>query len=259
MNNPELSIIIVDYNSDQYLLACLNSIISNSKLDFEVIIIDNNSTKDHTKEYEKVDKRIKAIRLDKNLGFGGANNLGARKAEGEYLLLLNPDTIVPDNSIDKMLHFITSHTEVGALTCLLGPDKDSLQKSFLGRFQSLSGLTIRRHNHPRIDPDKEFVYTDIVTGAALMIKKEIFDKIDGFDERFFMYLEDDDLCKRLVDAGYKNAVLNTAKIIHLEGKSSTDKDKKNFYYKSQDLYWKKHNGEVATLVMKSLRFFYRLF
>lgn len=255
----KLSIIILNYNTPGLVYDCLKSIKEHEpSFDYEVIIVDNSS-----EDKKAQDSQIKKILLSTfyfllstpNRGFGAGNNAGAKVAKGEYLFLLNPDTVLTEDSISKMIGFIEKHKEIGALTCLLGPDKKTLQKNFFGKFQSLAGLTIRRYNYQTIDRSKEFFYSDIVTGAALMIKRELFEKVKGFDERFFMYLEDDDLCKRLVDAGYKNAVLLTTKIIHLEGKSiSKNSKRKKIYYESQALYWNKHNGSVPTFLMKVVRF-----
>ena len=259
MSTPELSIILVDYKSKTLLFESLKSIKEHVKnISYEIIVVDNNQEQ----ESKIFDNELHAILPTANCllltadnrGFGFANNLAAKNAKGEYLLLLNPDTLIYDDSINKMLTFIKNHDEIGALSCLMGPDKKTLQKNFFGKFQSLASVTIRRYNYQKIDTSKSFFFTDIVTGACLMIKKEVYDKTGGFDEKFFMYLEDDDLCKRLVDAGYKNAILNTARIIHLEGKSiSKNAERKKVYYKSQDLYWQKHNGTVPTLIMKLLR------
>jgi len=263
MNKKDLSIIVVHHKDTAITLECLKSIEKNVlEISFEVIVVDNS---------QAPELRIKDSELSRilstpyyllpaiNNGFGAANNLGVKKATGEYLLLLNPDTLLFDDSIKKMLFFIKKHDEIGALTCLMGPDKKTLQKNFFGKFQSLASVTFRRYNYQKIDKSKDFFYSDIVTGAALMIQRNLFEKIGGFDERFFMYLEDDDLCKRLINAGYKNAVLNTARIIHLEGKSiSRNSRRKQIYYKSQDLYWQKHNGLLPTLLMRIIRLPYKL-
>lgn len=264
MKKNELSIIIVDYRSKNLLSNCLRSIQKYvDGFDYEILIVDNNQNQEDKIQNADISKILdpSAFLLlpSANKGFGAANNFAAKKANGEYLLLLNPDTLVTDDSIQKMLSFIKRHNEIGALTCLLGPDKKTLQKNFFGKFQSLFSVMFRHYNYQKIDQTKEYFYTDIVTGAALMIKKDLFLKVGGFDERFFMYLEDDDLCKRLVDAGYKNAVLNIAKIIHLEGKSiSKNAERKKIYYRSQNLYWQKHNGFFPTLVMKIFRYPYKL-
>lgn len=254
-----LSIIIVNYNTPYFVYNCLKSIKKNLRdIKYEIIIVDNSSKpelKINEQELKEATHTTCYLLHTTNNGFGAANNLAAQKAKGKYLFLLNSDTIIVDNSIQKMYEFIIQHKEIGALTCLLYNDLDNkkLQKYFYGNFQSLTGLTIRRYNYQKIDPAKEFFYTDIVTGAALMIKRELFEQIGGFDEKFFMYLEDDDLCRRIVDLGYKNAVLDTAKIVHLESKSTNNKERKKYYYRSQELYWQKHNGFLPTTLMKIIR------
>lgn len=264
MDKIDLSIIIVDYKSKKYLFDCLKSIKENLKeLEYEIIIVDVNKEQKFLLQNSEISKILDTKYLIlhiENKGFGTACNFGSQKASGEYLLFLNPDTLLIDDSINKMYEFITLHKKVGALTCLLYNDKEckKIQKYFFGNFQSIGSLTIRRYNYKKIDRSKEFFYTDIVTGACLMIKKELFDKIRGFDQKIFMYLEDDDLCKRLVDLGYKNAVLNTAKIVHLEGQSLNNTEKKRYYYKSQNYYWQKYNGYIPTLIMRVLRWPYKL-
>lgn len=275
MDKTDLSIIIVHHKDKGTTFDCIKSIKDNVlNISYEIIVVDNSGNTEYSRacrqagiqntDISKILEHNSFCLLPTvNNGFGAGNNLAAKKAKGEYLLLLNPDTLVFDDSIEKMFSFIKKHNEIGALTCLMGPDKKRLQKNFFGNFQSLFSISIRRYNYQKVDPpaggQKEFFYTDIVTGACLMIRRDLFEKMGGFDERFFMYLEDDDLCKRLVDADYKNAVLNTAKIIHLEGKSiSKNKERKKIYYQSQNLYWQKHNGFILTLLMRAIRFPYKL-
>lgn len=259
MDQLELSIIIVEYKSKKYLFECLKSIKKGLvNIKYEVIIVDNNQEQESKIKNRELDAALPSFKYhlvspSANKGFGSANNAGAGLAKGTYLLFLNPDTFIIDDSLEKMISFYKRHSEIGALTCLLGPDKNDVQKAFFGKFQSLLGLTLRHYNYQKIDFSKEFFYTDIVTGACLMIRHDLFIKLGGFDENIFMYLEDDDLCKRLVDLGYKNAVLNTAKIIHLEGKSSSNVLKKRYYYKSQNYYWQKHYGFWPTLAMRIIR------
>lgn len=257
----ELSIIIVDYKSSDFtidLISDLKKHLSNVK--YEIIVVDNDPDKDGGKKIKGACPNINIIKAKKNLGFGAGNNLGAKAATGKYLLLLNPDIHLIDNSIEKMLDFISKHAEIGALTCLLYQrDAKSLQRHFFGRFQSFSTVILRRQaghlSFPknRKSIDSNFFYTDMVTGAALMVRRKLFQEVGGFDQNFFMYIEDDDLCRRLFDLGLKNAVLTTARLIHYEGKSSTSFEKKQFYYQSQDYYWQKHYGSFQTTLMKIVR------
>ncbi len=112
---------------------------------------------------------------------------------------------------------------------------------------------------PRNDiTERDYFYAQMVSGAAMMIKKANFDKVGGFDENFFMYLEDDDLCRRLNNIKLKNAVLCTAKIIHLEESGNTDSQKRRMYYQSQNYYFQKHFGVFTALLMRLLRLPYKI-
>lgn len=254
MDQLDLSIIIVDYKSRELIINCLSSIKEYChNFSYEIILVNNSLDADLSKLKEKV------ITPKENRGFGAGCNIGAQEASGEYLFFLNPDTFLVDNSIETMLQFTKNHTEIGALTCLLyQKNGKELQKNFFGRFQNLLSLTFRHYNYQKVNIKDEFFYADIVTGAALMIKRSLFRSLGGFDEKIFMYLEDDDLCKRLIDIGYKNAVLTTAKIVHLEGKSSNSKQRKIFYYNSQNYYWRKHYGAGKAFLMKAIRWPYKI-
>lgn len=255
-NVNKLSIIIVNFNTPELVRNCLESIKKHLKIDYEVIIINNGDSKFNNYDF----KEITTLNTS-NKSFGAANNFGAKNASGEYILLLNPDTLLVDNSLQEMLEFIKQHKEIGAISPILYNDIECkrIQNSFWGTFQTIKTITVRRRGKEKVDFTKEYFYAETISAAALLVKKDKFEEIKGFDEKFFMYFEDDDLCKRLARAGYKNAVYTKAKIIHLEGKSiAQNKNRKRIYYKSQDYYWFKHNGFLQTMLMKALRFPYKV-
>ena len=257
----ELSIIVVHYNSAAEIGACLESISAHPPhCRYEIIIFDNASPEPPPGDVIDRIPEARVITVTENRGFGAGNNAGVREAKGEYLFLLNPDTLIIDDSINKMLEFLKKRDEIGALTCFqYDEDQKTLQTFFFGDFQTLTPLIFKRGFKPRIDLSREYVPAEMVTGAALMIKTDVYQKIGGFDEKFFMYFEDDDLCRRLVEAGYQNAVLTAARIVHLGGKSAkSTRQKKLYYYASQNRYWQKHNGAIPTLIMRLLRWPYKL-
>ena len=259
----ELSIVIIDYKSTDFAIRLISDLSRHLiNIRYEIIVVDNDPRSGGAKKIKKAYralKNLKVIKARKNLGFGAGNNLGAKAASGDYLLFLNPDMRVVDNSIEKMFDFLVKHAEIGALTCLLHqPDARTLQRHFFGRFQNLLTVFLRRQAGKMPATHDEFFYTDMVTGAALMVKREIFQRLGGFDEKFFMYLEDEDLCRRLSKADYKNAVFTEARLIHFEGKSSTSLQKKKYYYASQEYYWQKWYGGFLTAIMKVLRYPYIL-
>ena len=148
--------------------------------------------------------------------------------------------------------------EIGALSPLIfGADRATLQRHFYGEFQSFAGITYKKWFGRKKSLKDDINYVDMITAACMMIPKQIFDQLRGFDENFFMYCEDDDLCRRIISLGLKNAVYNQAKIIHLEGKSSSSEEKKKMYYRSQDYYWQKHYGRARMLLMKMVRWPYK--
>ncbi|MCX6812405.1 MAG: glycosyltransferase family 2 protein [Candidatus Berkelbacteria bacterium] len=281
MEPCELSIIIVDYKSFDLTANVVSDIEKFlPTVRHEILIVDNDgTTTDKFRDLYRDDKNIKIIRAEKNRGFGAGNNLGAKSAKGKYLLLLNPDTRIVDDSISKMLDFLAAHPEIGVLSPLIyQPDGKTLQRHFFADFQSFSGLIWkRRQNNARVIPNfssvipahrvnsggvhnssDDFFLVEMTTAAALMIRRDLFEKLGGFDQKFFMYFEDEDLCRRITKLGLKNAVLKTAKIIHLEGQSSNNQQKKKFYYASQNYYWQKWYGTLPRILMQIIRFPYLL-
>lgn len=256
----DLSIIIVNYNTSKLTLECIKSLKNHTRnLEYEIIVVNNSNKPEQTKILHQA--KIKDLQIIdvKNQGFGTANNIGTKVARGWYLLLLNSDTKIIDDSIQKMRQFLNNHLKIAALSPLLyQSDGKTLQKHFFGRFPTLGSLTFRRWQGRSADLSKEYFYAQMVSAAAMMIKKELYDKFDGFDENFFMYCEDDDLCRRLHNAGYKNAVLTTAKVIHLEGGSTTNRKRLKMYYKSQSYYWQKHNGTFWRVIMEIIRWPYKI-
>jgi len=258
----KLSIIIVNYYSTSDTLNCLKSLFQKtSGFDFEVILVDTSNDKDQIK---KAFPDLKIIDNPDNQGFGQANNLGVKKAKGEFLLLLNNDTIVIDNSIKMMVDAMIADHQIGCLNpILLLDDKKTVQSGYFGNFQNLKSLISRTNGQRKIKPKEttkippSIILSPRVSGAALMIRKELFEEIGGFDEKFKLYFEDDDLCFRIAKIGFKNAVLTGAKLIHLGGRSiENNSDRKLLYYQSQKYFFQKHYGNFQAFMMRFFRFFY---
>lgn len=229
MSKIDVSVILVNYNTKQMTKECIDSIFTNTKnVTYEVIIIDNNST-DGSKELLEIDKRINYIYNRNNLGFGRANNIGVEKAKGEVLFFLNTDTLIIDNVIHDMFCLLKQNTKVaicgtnlvnGELAPTLSferfyPSVKYLMNELLCRVPGkvLYGRNLRYNysNYP--------IQVAYVSGADLMIKKSLFDKVGGFDSHFFMYWEETDLCLQLHRLGYKITALPNHKIIHYGGSS----------------------------------------
>jgi len=252
-----LSIIIVNYNVKHFLEQCLYSVQSAlTGLQAEIIVVDNHSS-DGSMEY--LPPRFPAVRFignNKNAGFAKACNQGLAAASGNYILFLNPDTIVPEDCFEKCISFFKSTPDAGALgiRMLDGSGKflkeskrafpsplTSLYKLFgLSKLFPLSGLFSRYHlGHLN---ERETNEVDVLAGAFMMIKKEVLDKTGGFDENFFMYGEDVDLSYRIQKAGYKNYYFAGSSIIHFKGES-TRRGSMNYvrmFYTAMSKFVRKH-------------------
>lgn len=219
-----VSIIIISYNTEKLLNDCLTSLYTHlKKFSFEVIVVDNDS---HDTSVAMVKKNFpKTIILDtkKNPGFGTANNTGAAMAHGDTLLFLNSDTEVFDSSIAEMEKFLNSDEKIGVVGgALLNPDKTA-QRSF-NHFYDVSHTAQLLFGGDK----KELASQDLsktqkvdwVSGGFLMIKKDVFGKINGFDENIFMYLEDMELCYRVHKEKFDVYFYPKARVIHIGHGSS---------------------------------------
>lgn len=225
----DVSIIVVNYNTKDITSECINSVYEKTiGISFELILVDNAST-DGSKEYFQRDNRIIYIYSEENLGFGRANNLGLTKAKGRNILFLNPDTLLINNAIKILSDYIDHNVSVGACGGNLY-DSDmnpaiSYKRLFPGIAEECNNLLF--HIPEKIYYGKSWFHNFTskiikvanISGADLMIKKSVLDKVGSFSPDFFMYYEETDLCFRIHKSGYNLISLPQAKIQHLEGKS----------------------------------------
>lgn len=223
-----LSIIIVNWNGGNAVLDCLDSIFQHSPaVNFEVIVWDNASTDESAKMIGEKYHQVKLLQSDKNLGFGKGNNRASKIARGEYLLFLNNDTVVKENSIDYLLNGALTEDNVGVWGCKILKPNGALQYSagrfsnFLTEFleQTMLHRVIEYGKYRASDYLKNFE-PDWVTGACMLVRKQIYDEIGGFDEDYFMFFEDMDLCKKTILKGLKVKFVPEAVVIHKKGYSS---------------------------------------
>jgi GT2 family glycosyltransferase len=256
----DVSIIIVNYNTKQLTNACIDSVGKHtSNLNYEIILVDNASS-DGSQEVFRNRYDILFIESDVNLGFGRANNLGAEKAKGNFLFFLNSDTLLIENSI-KILHdfYIINQKQlnIGVLGCQL-LDREMAVSNSGGIFPTpLNDVylyfkiivekifkfnTIKKADHFLLP----YCKIDMVSGADMFIKKNIFDGINGFDKDFFLYYEETDLQKRISNLGFHNFLIPTTRIIHLEGSSfgtnKTSNFKRIITQESRNRYFRKHHS-----------------
>lgn len=237
----DVSVIIVNYNTLKLTENTINSVLKKTKdLNFEIILVDNNST-DGSKEYfskEEYEGKFIFIKSEKNLGFGKANNLGINIAKGKYIFFLNPDTILINNAIKILYDFMQNNTECGVcggnlFTKDLKPNHSfrekitSLYTEINDYFNLYEKIKFRFFNKRR-----DFNYTDknievgYITGADMMVSKSVIDKVGGFDKDIFMYYEEVELSYRIKKEGLTIFNVPEAKIIHLEGQSFIFKEER---------------------------------
>jgi len=260
----QLSVVIVNYNTKKFFKDCLESIFKHTKgLDYELIVVDNAST-DGSVEYlqrfkgSKV-QRSKVIFNKENLGFSRGNNQGIRQAEGKYILLLNSDTLLKDNALFKMVEFVDQHPEIS----VLGPrllNSDGIFQASVGRFPTLPVVAVMLFKEHfggsrlvRWAPDR-ICPVDWVMGAALIARKEVFEKVGLLDEKIFMYMEEVEWCYRVKKAGYKIYFYPGAEIFHLgQGSSKTGRKEPILnIYKGLIYFYQKHKSTWELLVLRGL-------
>jgi GT2 family glycosyltransferase len=260
----DLSIIIVSYKGWDRLRKCLGSLESftGNQYNIEVLIVDNNSEDHNIYEIEKKFPEFTFIHNKVNGGFANGCNLGAKSAGGEFLLFLNPDTIATEIDIIKLLLAARQNPEYYIISCSQVNEKGKENNAF-GRFPGICNMTGFQRSLNKIFKVKksdenncEIKLPDWVSGSVLMINKEIFRELNGFDEDFWMYYEDVDICRRIWNHGGKVAFFRNISIEHNHGGSSrinlkTASITKTEVLISKHLYINKHKSGVEKLIMQS--------
>lgn len=268
MQQKELSIIYVNYNTADQVMMSVESVRRYTKdVDYEIIVADNNSKDDENLQKLIDDKSIKVVKLDDNYGFGKANNAGLKESTGEYIFLLNPDTICHDNSIKMLLDCLKADQTIGVISPNLINSESKPTHSFRRAGDGIiTELNFALFGIPyKILYGNDFEYNHsnnqlsvaYSCGAAMMMKREIFDKVGGFDETFFMYYEDQDLCNRIKKTGLRIVNEPTAIIQHLEGTSiSLNSRREELIIQSRKKYFLKTmpqwHFKAANILTKSL-------
>ncbi len=263
---PKVSIVIVHYHCINELIDCLRSIQQTTPSHlYEIIVVDNDEEKTLPQRLKKERISLKYIPND-DKGFGEGCNVGARHANAEYIFFLNPDTIVYKGCIQKLTSFIDAHDNYTVAPVLLSP------KGYLYPLQGTSVLTPIKAifsisfiskiwpNNPiaktywnRIKKGTSVYKVDILPGTAFMMRKKIFKKLNGFDENFFLYFEENDLFCRALAIGQQQAILSDARIIHLWGISTQNSSGSfSYFLKSRFYYLKKWYGIIPALLTEGI-------
>lgn len=261
----KVSVILVNYNSSKLLRQCLKSIYEQTKdIPFEVIVVDNASS-DNSRQIVRLEfPTVQLFESSENLGFSRGNNLGASLAKGIYLLFLNTDTILFENSIKLLADFLDEYPEVGAVGPKILFEDKSFQLS-AGRLPNLFGefmdkivYSLARKWRKVMCPMLERWHSTTkavgwLTGACFMVRQKAFLQVNGFDEKIFMYFEDKDLCKRINSSGWQIMYYPSTSIIHLLAGSSSNVDKQKInelYRTSQLYYYRKHLGRLQSEMVR---------
>jgi len=258
--SKKLSVLIVNFASASYLENCIASIYCKFSdfLSWEVIIINND--KEDISKLSLDFSNIKILNSSGNTGFGSGINMGAKEACGEFLLTLNPDTEIISENIKNVLDEFSKDDKIGIISGKIISKKGVVEPWSAGKELTFFDLILNNAGFSRsrnIWNSPKKIECDWTTGTALFIKKDLFDKLGGFDENFFMYFEDMDLCKRMRNLGKKVVFFPEFEIYHSSGQSYVDKTlQKKHYYDSMEYYFKKYGHSMTRKFVKLIRKFF---
>ena len=241
---PKVSIIIVHYKNKTVLKECLNSIKKNVKVSHQVVVVDNDKN---------------------NIGFGAGCNKGAKTAKANYLFFLNPDTILLKNCLERLTKFLDTQPKVSAVAPILlnkekkpypiqgtnnlTPLRGIFALSFLNKYWSNNPIS--KSYWINVLNETKPIKVQVLPGSAFLIKRKVFQELNGFDENFFLYFEESDLFYRLTQKNHQLFILPQAKLVHLWGKSTPKSAKiKKIFNASRFYYFKKHFGLLKALLVE---------
>lgn len=248
----KLSIVIVSYNVRSYLEQCLQSVQRALEgIEGEVFVVDNHSEDDSVAIVRANYPWVRLIENQENVGFARANNLAIKQSEAEYVLLLNPDTIVEKDTLRECLVFMDAHTEVGGAGVMMHNEDGSLAPESRRAIPTpwvsclkMLGFTKRYYmSHLPWDQPSQI---EVISGAFCLLRKKALDEIGLLDESFFMYGEDIDLSFRLLKGGWQNWYLPYS-ITHFKGKSTQKSDYRyvHIFYQAMLIFFRKHYGHLS--------------
>lgn len=261
----DLSIVIVSWNVRDLLANCLNTIDrGRGDLDLEVIVVDAGSVDGSPDMVQEQFAWIKLVAESENVGFPRGNNIGINRAHGRHVMLLNPDTEVSGDALSQLVAYLDKHPNVGVVSGMLRNPDGSIQSSrrrfptfktavFESTwFEPYAPKSLLRDYYAEDLPLDEPVDVDWLTGASLMVRREVFDQVGLMDEAYFMYSEELDWCRRIKDAGWRIVFLPTAEIIHHVGKSSEQAIIRRHidFNRAKLRYFRKYHGRTQASLLR---------
>jgi GT2 family glycosyltransferase len=254
---PELSVVIVNFNDRGHLSACLTSLQrAASSLSAEVILVDNHSG-DGSPALLKADfPWVKLIESGENLGYPKANNIGLSRSRGEYCLFLNTDTVMPETALASLLSVIRERPEVGAIGPALVQENGRFQVSFGGKVSFFSEIRQKLILNPfyriKLRASRKEREVGWLSGACLLVRRGAFEEAGLFDEDFFLYFEDIDLCRRLSENGFKIIFFPAVRVVHAGGASTSARRWRSRleYRRSQLRFYEKHSSRNSRRLLQ---------
>lgn len=244
--------VVVTHNSESHIEKCIESL---KREGLQTIVVDSAST-DGTKD-KLSHLKTETIILSENRGFGHAVNEGVKNVNTDYVLFINPDAYLESGALEGFTDFIQQHPNIGIIGLSLWDEEGKSEIASFGNEPTLQRL-LTRHRF-NTGPLTEAWRVDWVSGGAMLVKKSLFEELGGFDEGFFLYWEDVDICRRVRQVGYSVWVYPQAKAIHARGASQADMaEKTRIYDMSADRYYKKHYSTTIWLLQGILRKIYRI-
>lgn len=266
----DVSVIIINYCTADLLIEAVSSVVEYTRgINYEIIVVDNNSPDNSIEKIEQQFEdleNIKYVKLDKNIGFGRANNAGFEVSSGRNIFCLNPDTVLINNAVRILSDYLDSHEKVGLCGGNLYHRDGDLCTSYNMTFPSifaefssllcyLPEIIIYGSNRKYNKSNKE-LKVGMITGADLMVKRAVIDEVGFFRPEFFMYFEDTDFCYRVARAHYLRINLPSAKIYHLEGKSTKSyKKKAEMNFNGRRMFYSLNYSKTYTLCANILFIF----
>ena len=273
----DVSIVIVSYNTSKILDECVLSIKNQTTCSYEIIVVDNASNDDSCQMLRKKHPDVTLIENNRNVGFARANNQGFAIAKGKYFFMLNSDTIILDRAVDRLFDFMEQNGEVG----ICGPRNEGLDGTlqyscdhFPSFWNNLCSYTNLSNKFPKVQMFRRNLMrywdyvgqrdVDKIMGCALMVRADLYTRLGGLDNSYFMYFEETDLCYRAKKTGLRTVYVPSARIVHYGGASSIAQKEfqvvkttiTDYYYKSQYYYFLKNFGLLPMLAIRALDLFY---
>ena len=250
--------VVVSFNTRKFTVRCVQALLDSDAPLREILVVDNASSDGSAAAVEALSARVRVIRAGRNLGFGAANNLGMRSSSADYFALVNSDAFVEGCALGRLRDHLLNHPKVGVVGPQLLNEDGSPQESrfyfptpLRAWWENLGGP--RLSAKPPGNPHRESVRVEWLSGACLMIRRAVWEEVGGFDESFFLYSEETDWQRRIVNAGWEIHWVNAARVMHVGGGSGVGASlgTKEYFYEGVDRYFRKYHGITGVLLLRA--------